>query len=162
MSQYGAPIPDGYEPEDWPHRWCSYEQARGFVTRIRAEGSGEGKVIAEEYGVSRRSVTRAVRWYLISTQQYEPDQWFRFQRERKAEKRRWFLDKMAARDQEFQRANAQIKQARETLNEERATLERAERATHTASSYSEDSARKEHQREVQRKLNAKNRARAGL
>jgi hypothetical protein len=166
-AEYGVPIPEPYDdPNNWPFRWCTYEQARGFVSRIRAEGSGEGKVIADELGVSWPSVKRAVRWYLIATGQYDPSSWLEYQRRRKAEARRWFLDKMAAREQETKRANAEIAQARSRLLEQRATLDEAEaRATdslHIASSLVDDSAKKARTREQQRRLHAKNRARAGF
>src|SRR5262245_34644176 len=112
MSQYGLPIPDGYGREDWPYKWCTYEEARGFVSRIRAEGSGEAKTIAEEFGVSRASIKRAVRQYLIATQQYEPAEWLRYQRRLKAEARRRFLDRMAERDRKRAEDNALIAQGR--------------------------------------------------
>jgi hypothetical protein len=160
MSQYGAPIPDGYDREDWPYRWCSFEEARGFVTRIRAEGSHEGKVIAEEYGVSRSSVKRVVRWFLIATQQYEPDAWLRYQRQRKAEARRRFLDRMAERDRKEVLARTVVEQGRATLAAHRQALDQAdERPLHIATSASDDEASKQRRRELQRKLNAKNKAR---
>jgi hypothetical protein len=161
MSEYGAPIPDGYDREDWPFKGATYEQARGFVTRIRAEGSGEGKTIAEEFGVSRRSVTRAVRWYLIATQQYEPAEWLRFQRRRKAEARRRFLERMAERDRKRAEDNALIAQERATLAAERELLDQGqEHSLHIASSPTDEEARKQRRRAMQRKLHAKNRARA--
>jgi hypothetical protein len=159
MSQYGAPIPDGYDREDWPFRWCSYDEARGFVTRIRAEGSGEAKAIAEEYGVSRSSIKRAVRQYLVATQQYEPAEWLRFQRRRKAEARRRFLERMAERDRKRAEDNALIAQGRATLAAEREALGEGG-SLHIASSPADEETRKERRRELQRKLHAKNRARA--
>jgi hypothetical protein len=155
--EHGIPIPAPYDdPANWPFRWCEYEDASGWVSRIRAEGSHEGKVIAQEAGVSWPTLKRAVRWYLISTGQYDPDSWLTYQRKRKAEARRWFLDKMSERDQEAKRVGAEIRQARETLSEERSARE--DISAHVANSYADDSERKERRRELQRKLNAKSRA----
>jgi transposase len=159
MSQYGAPIPDGYDREDWPYKWCSFDEARGFVTRIRAEGSGEAKAIAEEYGVSRSSIKRAVRQYLVATQQYEPAEWLRFQRRRKAEARQRFLERMAERDRKRAEDNALIAQGRATLSAERA-LDQDGGPLHIASSSTDEDTRQQRMREAQRRLHAKNRARA--
>ena len=154
---HGAPIPPPYDdPSRWPfRRWCSYEDARGWATRIRTEGSHEGKEIAKEVGKSWSSIKRAVRWYLISVQEYEPDTWLAHERRRKAEGRRYFLELMAKRDEENGRTNREIKQARATIARERATRDED---LHIAGSYSEDSDRRERRRELQRKLNQKNRA----
>lgn len=164
MSEYGVPIPEPYDdPANWPYRWCSYEDVRGWVSRIRAEGSHEGKVIAQDVGVSWPSIKRAVRWYLISVQEYDPDSWLAHQRRQKAEARKWFLDKMAERDQETKRVGTEIVQARAGLAVERVALEEAEaRAPHVAGSHSDDSAKRERRRDLQRKLNAKNRSRASF
>jgi dTDP-4-dehydrorhamnose 3,5-epimerase-like enzyme len=156
MEQYGAPVPPPYDdPENWPFKWCSFDDARGWVTRIRSAGSHEGKLIAKEIGKSWSSVKRAVRWYLVSVGEYEPDTWLAYERRRKAEGRRYFLELMAKRDEENGLTNQEIKQARATIAHERATRDED---LHIASSYSEDSDRRERRRELQRKLNQKNRA----
>ena len=153
---YGAPIPPPYDDsENWPFKWASYQQAGGWVTRIRTAGSHEGKVIAQEVGKSWSSVKRAVRWYLISVGEYEPESWCAYERRRKAEGRRYFLELMAKRDQENGKVNKEIKQARAVIASERPTRDEG---LHIATSYSEDSEKKERRRELQRKLNARNRA----
>lgn len=157
---YGAPVPPPYDdPQNWPFKWCQYGDARGWVTRIRSAGSHEGKLIAKEIDKSWSSVKRAVRWYLVSVGEYEPESWCAYERRRKAESRRWFLEKMAERDLQEKTAHEQIRRARSVVAAERATRDED---LHIASSYTEDSDRQERRRELQRKLNAKNRARAGL
>jgi hypothetical protein len=157
--EYGAPIPPPYDdPANWPYRWATYEQARGFVTRIRAEGSHEGKLIAKECGVSWPTLKRAVRWYLISTQQYEPDQWLAYQRQRKAEARRQFLDLMTQRHLKMKDERKQIEQGRGALAAHHTTLDQADRDVHIARPRDTS----ERRRELQRKLHAKNRPRAAL
>jgi hypothetical protein len=162
MIDAGVPIPPPYDdPANWPFRWCSYDEARGFTLRIQVEGPREGKGVAEEYGVHRRTISRAVRWFCLSTQQYDPETYFAGVRRRKAETRKWWRDKMDARDQETKRVNAEVAQARAALLEQRLAAEEAEaRAPHIAHSYSDDSARRERRRELQRKLNERNRRRA--
>jgi hypothetical protein len=150
MAQPGIPIPPPYDdPANWPYRWCSYEDARGFVTRIRAEGSREGKGIAQERGVSPRTVRRAVRWYLISTGQYDPDTWLAYERQRKARVRKWFLDLMTEYHTRETKENIEIAERRAVSLGEREARERA----------SQDSLDSQARRkELQRKLNAKARA----
>jgi hypothetical protein len=158
MSEYGVPIPEPYnDPGNWPFRWCAYEDARGWVTRIRAEGSHEGKVIAQEVGVSWPTLKRAVRWFLISTGQYDPDSWLAYQRQRKAEARRRFLDRMTERHLKMKDERREIEQGRLGLAEQR---EKAEEALHVSTPRSEDP--KARRRELQRKLNVRNRARASF
>lgn len=151
MNEPGIPIPEPYDdPANWPFKWCSYEEARGFVTRVRAEGSKEAHGIAAECGVHVQSIRRAMVWYLLSTGQYAPQEWFAYQRQRKAESRRKFLERMAERDRVQYRAQAKQRNARAQLAQER--------ALHIASSYSEAEERTQRRRELQRRLNAKNRA----
>jgi hypothetical protein len=150
-AEYGVPIPAPYDdPNNWPFRQRTYE------------GSHEGKVIADELGISVSTVRRAVRWYLKSVQEYDPQTWFAYRRRRKAEGRQWWRAKMDARDQEEKRSAAEIGQARERISAEREALERAAGELHISSSHSDDSARKERKREQQQKLHAKNRRNAGF
>ena len=136
--EYGAPIPEPYDdPGNWPFRWCDYSDARGWVTRLRSAGSREGKLIAKEVGVSARSVRRAVRWYLLSVGEYEPDSWLAYERKRKAEGRRYFLELMAKRD-ELDRNVSQQTRGAGHAHHERATRDED---LHIATSYSEDSDR---------------------
>ena len=67
------------------------------------------------------SVKRAVRWYLRSVGEYSPETWLAHERQRKAEARKWFLERMAERDLQEKNANQEIKQARAELASERAT-----------------------------------------
>jgi hypothetical protein len=151
MSEYGIPIPEPYDdPANWPYRWCSYDDARGFVTRIRAEGSREGKAIAQERGVDPRTVSRAVAWFLKSTGQYDPETWKRYQQQRKAEARRWFLDTMSEHYAKVAQENVELAERRATLLGEREARERASQDLL-------DSAQR--RKELQRKLNVRNRAR---
>jgi hypothetical protein len=161
MNEPGMVIPPPYDdPANWPYRLCTYEDARGWLTRIR--NGDTAKAIAKETGISFSSVRRAVVWYLHSIGQYDPESWFAYKHERRAEGRRWWRAKMDQRDQEQERVGAEIRQARERSQAEREARERAEGELHIASSYSDDSARRERRRQLQRALNAKKRPQAGF
>lgn len=89
----------GYEPSDWP--WphvAPMEEVRGWVTRMRVEGSREGKRIAVEVGVSWSTLKRMVAWYLVSVGEYDPTGWLQRQRERRAESRRRLIAYATERD----------------------------------------------------------------
>jgi hypothetical protein len=164
MSELGIPIPESHDdPAKWPFKWATYEDARGWVTRIRAEGSHEGKGIAKEIGVSWSSIKRGVVWYLISTGQYDPDSWLAYRKRQRADGRARFRERMAQRDEEKKRVVEEIARARAGLLEQRTAREHAEgRAPQVANSYSDDSLRRARRSELQRRLNAKNRPRAGF
>jgi hypothetical protein len=151
-----------FDPAHWPHRWCTFEEAREFVSRVRAEGSFESRVIAQERGVSRRSVSRAIRNALVRVGEYAPEEWLRYNRERKAESRRRFLERMDERNRREVQENADIRRQRDALMEQRNAMEREMRAElHVSSSRDSEMLRKERRRELQRRLNEKNRRRAG-
>lgn len=89
----------GYDPSEWP--WphvAPYEAARGWTTRLRAEGSREGKAIARELGVSWSTFKRMLVWYLVSVGEYRPREWLQRQRERRAESRRRLIAYASERD----------------------------------------------------------------
>jgi hypothetical protein len=152
-----------FDPACWPHRWCTFEEARVFVSRVRAEGSSESKVIAQERGVSRRSVSRAMRNALVRVGEYSPEEWLRYNRERKAESRRRFLERMDERNRREVQENTEIRRQREARMEQRSVMEleemRAE--SHVSSSRDSETLRRERRRELQRKLNERNRRLAG-
>jgi hypothetical protein len=152
-------------PEHWPHRWCTYEEARGFIVRLRAAGSRESKAIAAERGVTRMSVSRAVRSALVHMGEYDPEGWSRYNRERNAESRRWFREQMNERDRRVKQENAEIAQRRDAVAEHRRVME-LELARellgepNVSTPYHSEATRKERRRALQRNLNAKNRPRA--
>jgi hypothetical protein len=152
-----------FSPAHWPHRWCTFEEAREFVSRVRAEGSSESRAIAQERGVSRRSVSRAIRNALVRLGEYAPEEWLRYNRERKAESRRRFLERMDERNRREVQQNADIRRQRDALVEQRRVMELEEMRAelHVSSSRDSETLRKERRRELQRKLNEKNRRLAG-
>lgn len=150
-------------PEDWPHRFCTYEEARGFIVRLRAAGSREGKVIAAEYGVTRMTVSRAVRSALVHLGEYDPEGWSRYNRERSAQARKRFCERMKERDQQVRAVNAEIAQSRDAVAEHRYVAELEEERLApplVSSSLAENALRKERRRRAQRRLNERNRPRA--
>jgi hypothetical protein len=159
----GVPIPPPHDDlANWPFRKCTYEQARGWRSRILANPSGEHKAIAAEFGVSRSTITRAVRWVCISIGDYNPVEYGKNKRRWKAEGRRWWRAKMDARDEEIKRVNAELRQARETIGERRRAQEKAETGTlHIAISHSDDSERRARNARLQRAINERNRRQWG-
>jgi hypothetical protein len=103
-----------------------------------------------------------VRRFCLSVQQYDPEAYLAGVKRRKAEARRWWRGKMDERDQEEKRVNAEVRQARKRISAEREAQERAEGDLHIASSYSEDSERRERMRKLQREINARKRPQAGF
>jgi hypothetical protein len=77
MNEPGMVIPPPYDdPANWPFRWCEYDEARGFCTRLWTECSAaEAKAIAAEFGVCTRTISRAVRWFCLSVGEYDPKAW---------------------------------------------------------------------------------------
>jgi hypothetical protein len=154
----------GYDPAQWPFAWCTWEEARGFVSRLRSAGSSEGKVIAQEFGVSWSSIKRAVRWYLISVGDYDPEGWSQYGRERKAEGRRRFLALVRERDRRVPVENRALALARDARAEQERVreleLELLQEAEVASTRHSVDDARAR-RRKLQRRLNARNRRYAG-
>jgi hypothetical protein len=102
-----------YSLDKWPFRWCSPEEARGFVTRLR-NGDTRNQV-ATEVGVSPRSISRAVRYVLLADGQYDADGWFEHKREARREGRRRFLELVAKRDDQEKRTSEAVRAERRQL-----------------------------------------------
>ena len=125
------------------------------MTRIRTAGSHEGK--ADRAGGRQELVVcQASRALVLGLgREYEPESWCAYERRRKAEGRRYFLELMAKRDEENGRTNREIKQARATIASERAT--RGRRTPHRHALLG-GLGQTRTETELQRKLNQKNRA----
>lgn len=157
MNEPGMVIPPPYDdPRNWPFKWCEYDDARGFCTRLWTECSAaEEKAIAAEFGVCTRTISRAVRWFCLSIGQYDPKAWKAQKSRFKKERGERFLARMEARDQETKRVNAEVTQARSRSQSEREAKERAEaRGSENSTGRS--------RAERQRRLNAKTRQNAGF
>jgi hypothetical protein len=121
----GIAIPEGYERERWP--WphiASWEQARGWVTRMRATSSSrEGRRIAEEAGTSWTTFKRMVRWYLVSVGEYDPETWREHVLTASACKRQYWKQQRYERDRRVARENEALRAGRDALVQQRLVVE---------------------------------------
>lgn len=115
-----------YSLDRWPFRWCSAEEARGFVSRMRAGDTR--KQIAAEYHVHPVTISRAVVYYLLAVGEYDGDGWKRYKSERKRQARQRFLERVNARDARQAATLAAIREERKTLVSERARRDRQQAA----------------------------------
>jgi len=112
-----ADAQEEYSLDAWPFTWCRPEDARGYLNRIRAGDTR--RQVAAEVGVSSRSISRAVRYLLLATGQYDPDGWKAYKSENRRRARQSFLALMAARDEREKRTSDAVRAERQALAQRR-------------------------------------------
>jgi hypothetical protein len=117
----GAETLEEYTRENWPWgRYGSWEDARGWVTRMRAETSSrEGRSIAKEIGTSWSTFKRIIRWYLLSIDDYHPDEWRSAVLTANAESRARMRQRHEERDRRVKRENELLRTERDALAHQR-------------------------------------------